>query len=252
MVAVLGSLSLRLFADDATVNRRKAETTAKADKLFGQRYTVGKGKALLYDEQTETGPPDEVIYWHGSSYVVELIFASDGTVAVLELQPEGLLYSDDWSDVPYSELSHKEMRWLVASANVLQPVGKAVNITTPPDGCFQSGQNLYCSDKYDLAIVSHYHQERQNAKSAMQAALREISISYRQPVNGVVEDVRVEGDQREIKVAGQWYKGEKPGEEIFDTASIGSAVRLVTYGCSANGKFCIAAPEQSKSAATHQ
>lgn len=52
----------------------------------------------------------------------------------------------------------------------------------------------------------------------MQAVLREISISYRQPVNGAVEDVRVEGSQRQIKVAGQWYHGEKPGVEIFAAA----------------------------------
>ena len=53
----------------------------------------------LYDQQTETGPPDEVIYWHGSSYVIELIFAADGTIARIALLPRryctataGLLY----------------------------------------------------------------------------------------------------------------------------------------------------------------
>ena len=53
IVGVLASLSLRLFADDATVNRRKAETIVKADKLFGHRYAVGNGKPLRYDKQTE-------------------------------------------------------------------------------------------------------------------------------------------------------------------------------------------------------
>jgi hypothetical protein len=253
IVGVFASLSLRLFADDATVNRRKAETIVKADKLFGQRYAVGNGKPLRYDKQTETGPPDGVIYWHGSSYVVELIFASDGTVARVELLPETLLHSDIWSDVPNSvELSGTEMQWLVVSANVLRPLGKAVDITAAPLSCFQSGPNLYCADKYELASVNHYHLERQNEKNAMEAVLREISILYRQPVNGIVEDVRVEGSQRQVKVAGQWYHGEKPGVEIFATAQIGSAVRLVTYGCTANEKVCIAVPEQSKSAATHQ
>ena len=253
IVGVLASLSLRLFADDATVNRRKAETIVKADKLFGQRYAVGNGKPLRYDNQTETGPPDGVIYWHGSSYVVELIFASDGTVARVELLPETLLHSDNWSDVPNSvELSGTEMQWLVVSANVLRPLGKAGDITAVPLSCFQSGPNLYCADKYELASVSHYHLERQNEKNAMQAALREISIRYRQAVNGIVENVRVEGSQRQIKVAGQWYHGEKPGVEIFDTAQVGSAVRLVAFGCAANEKACIADPEQSRSTATEQ
>jgi len=81
IVGVLASLSLRLFADDATVNRRKAETLVKADKLFGHRYAVGNRKPLRYDKQTETGPPDGVIYWHGSSYVVELILRVRRTVA---------------------------------------------------------------------------------------------------------------------------------------------------------------------------
>ena len=250
IVGVLASLSLRLFADDATVNRRKAETIVKADKLFGHRYAVGNRKPLRYDKQTETGPPDGVIYWHGSSYVVELIFASDGTVARVELLPETLLHSDNWSDVANSvELSGTEMQWLVVSADVLQPLGKA---TATPHSCSQSGPNSYCTDEYELASVSHYHLERQNEKNAMQAALREISIWYRQAVNGIVENVRVEGSQRQIKVAGQWYHGEKPGVEIFDSAQIGSEVKLISYGCTANKKACIAVPEQPTSTATER
>ena len=248
IVGVLASLSSRLFADDARVNRRKAETILKADELFGQRYAVGNGKPLRYDQQTETGPPDGVIYWHGSSYVVELIFASDGTVARVELLPDVLLHSDNWNDVQNSvELSSTEMQWLVASADVLRPVGKAVYSMAAPRSCFQSGPNLYCVDQYEFASVSHYHLKRQNEKNAMQAALREISIWYRQAVNGIVENVRVEGSQRQIKVAGQWYHAEKPGVEIFDKAQLGSAVRLVSFGCTANEKACIAVPEQSRS-----
>ena len=75
---VLACLS-HLVGQDAAVERRKAETSAKADKLFVQRYTAVAGKPLrLYDEETETGPPDAIIYGHGSSYVIELIFASLG------------------------------------------------------------------------------------------------------------------------------------------------------------------------------
>src|SRR5260370_22177733 len=164
-----------------------------------------------------------------------------------------LLDSDNWSDVPNSvELSGTEMQWLVVSANVLRPLGKAVDITAAPLSCFQSGPNLYCADKYELATVSHYHLERQNEKNPMEAVLRDISILYRQPVSGIVEDVRVEGSQRQVKVAGQWYHCETPGVEIFATAQIGSTARLVTYGCTEKAKTCIAVPEQSKSAGTHQ
>jgi len=46
----------------------KTRPIAKADSLFGERYTPVAGKTMrLYDQQPETGPPDEVIYWHGSS-----------------------------------------------------------------------------------------------------------------------------------------------------------------------------------------
>jgi hypothetical protein len=80
----------------------------------------------LYDKQTETGPPDSVIYSHGSRYVIELIFAADGTVARIVLLPEALLHSDSWSDVPNRvELSPAEMQWLTASANTLRSLGKS-------------------------------------------------------------------------------------------------------------------------------
>jgi len=236
---------MHLFAEDAAVDRRKTETIAKADKLFRERYTAPAGKPLRrYDKQTETGPLDEVIYWHGSSHVIELIFATDGTVAGLVLLPEALLHSNDGSDVPNTvELSRAEMQWLIASANVLQPLGKARRITEAPDGCFQSGQNLYCADTYELASVSHYHLERVDEKHVTKLALRDISILYRQSVTGIVEDVRVEGSQRQVKVGGQWYHGEKPGVEVFDKAQKGSVVRLVAYGCAANEKACVADPE---------
>lgn len=247
---VLASLSLRLFADDATVNRRKAETITKADRLFGQRYTAAEGTPLrLYDRQTETGPPDALIYWHGSSYVIELIFGADGAVARLQLFPEALLHSDTWSDVPSGvELSRAEMEWLIASANILQPLGKAREITEAPNRCFVSGPNYYCEDRYELASVSHYHQQ----PGGKELALRDIAVLYRQRVGGFVEDMRVEGNQRQFRVGGQWYHAEEPGVDIFEKAQIGSVVSLVTYGCTANEKACIAVPEQSKAVATQQ
>jgi hypothetical protein len=251
ILVVLACLS-PLFAQDAVVERRKAETTAKADKLFVRRYTAVAGKPLrLYDEETDTGPPDAIIYWHGSSYVIELIFASDGTIARLILLPEALLHSHNWGDVPnIVELSPAEMQWLVASANDLQPLGKAGEVWEAPDGCFQSGPNLYCADTYELATISHYHQEEGREGELRRVALRDIEILYRQSVNSIVEDVRVEGSRRMLKVGGQWYHGEKPGVEIFDKAQKGSVVRLITYGCTANEKACTAVPEESKSTAT--
>ena len=247
ILVVLACLS-HLVAQDAVVEQRKAETTAKADKLFGQRYTAAAGKPLrLYDEEAETGPPDAIIYGHGSSYVIELIFASDGTIARLILLPEALLHSHYWGDVPnIVELSAAEMQWLVASANDLQPLGKAHEVWDVPDGCFQSGPNLYCADTYELATISHYHAEEGREEELRRVALRDIEILYKQSVDGIVEDVRVEGSQRKLKVSGQWYHGEKPGVEIFYTAQKGSVVHLVTYGCTANEKACTAVPAESK------
>lgn len=246
-------LSLHVFAGDPAADRRKAEILAKADKLLGQRYSPPAGKPLrLYDEQTETGPPDAVIYWHGASYVTELVFAANGSIARVQLLPEALLHSDSWSDVPDAiELSRAEMQWLVESANALQPLGKPGEIMNAPDGCFQSGPNLYCADRYELASVSHYHLERGDNERVTNVALREISVLYRQSVSGVVEDVRVEGSQRQLKVGGYWYHGEKPSNtDIFARAAKGSVVQLITYGCAANEKVCLANPEESNSAVT--
>jgi len=232
ILVVLASLC-HLVAQDAVVERRKAETTAKADKLFVQHYTAVAGKPLrLYDEETETGPPDAIIYGHGSSHVIELIFARDGTIARLILLPEALLHSHYWGDVPnIVELSTAEMQWLVASANDLQPLGKANEVGEAPDGCFQSGHNLYCADTYELAIISHYQTEEGRQEELRRVALRDIEILYKQSVDGIVEDVRVEGSQRMLRVGRQWYHGEKPGAGIFYNAQKGSAVRLITYGC---------------------
>ena len=83
-------------------------------------------------------------------------------------------------------------------------------------------------------------------------ALRDIAIFYRQCVGGLVEDVRVEGNQREFRAGGQWCHAEEPGVDIFDKAQIGSVVSLVTYGCAGNEKACVAFPEQSKSTATER
>jgi hypothetical protein len=158
------------------------------------------------------------------------------------------LHSDDWGDVPkVVELSRAQMQWFVSSANTLQALGNPLEVRKAPDTCFQSGPNLYCHDSYELASVSHYHVERAEKSNVIEAAPRDVVILYKQYVNGIVEDVRVEGSQRQLKLGGQWYHSEKPGVEIFDKAQIGSAARLITYGCTANERACIAFPEPSHS-----
>lgn len=250
-IALVSFLALSVFAGDRNADRRKAETVARADKLFGERYSPPAGKPLrLFDQQTESGPPDAVIYWHGASYVIELVFAPDGSVARVGLLPEELLHSDSWTDVPDRvQLSRAEMQSLIESANALQPLGKGKS-RNPPDVCFQSGQNLYCTDGYEFAVVSHYHRERPAGEHVADSVLRDVTISYRQSVSGVVEDVRVEGSQRQLKVGGYWYHGEKPGSDIFRDAAIGSLVELVAFGCAGNGKVCLAIPKESKSGVT--
>lgn len=247
-------LSLRVSAGESPAERRKAETLAKAETLLGLHYSPSFGRPLrLWDEQTETGPPDAVIYWLSASHVVELVFASDGSIARVQLLPEVLLHSDSWSDVPDGiELSRAEMPWLVDSASALQPLGKPGEIRDAPDGCSQSGQNLYCADTYEHAVVSHYHLERGDNEHVAKIALKEISISYRQSVIGIVEDVRVQASQRQVKVSGQWYHGEKLGIKMFENAQKGSVVRFITYGCTTNEKACIAVPEDSESTITEQ
>ena len=54
--------------------------------------------------------------------------------------------------------------------------------------------------------------KNQNNRESGQAVRAALSV------DGIVEDVRVEGSQRMLKVGGQWYRGEKPGVEIFEGA----------------------------------
>ena len=249
-LVLLTCVSLRVFAGSPDNERRKAETLAKADKLFGQRYSPPAGKPLrLYDEQTETGPPDAAIYWYGASYVVELIFADDGSVSRVQLLPEELLHSDSWNNVPeYAELSRADMQWLLDSASTLQPLGKPGGVRDATDICFRSGPNLYCTDTYEQALVNHYHLERGEKDHVAIAVLRDISIFYRQPVLGVVEDVRVERGQRQLKVGRSWYRSQHPSDnDVFSSTAKGSFVRLVAFGCAANEKVCPAVPEESTS-----
>ena len=162
------------------------------------------------------------------------------------MSPEALLHTDNWSEVPdVAELSESEMQWFVASANTLQPLGEARDAKKAPDGCFQSGRNLYCAATYELGSVSHYHRERSDDRQVINVVLWAVQILYSQSVAGIVEDVRMDGSQRLLKVGGQWYHGEKPGVDVFRDAPKGSVVRLVSFGCTANEKACIAVPKSA-------
>jgi hypothetical protein len=252
-VAVLICLSLPASAEDS-IQKQKNQVIAKADKLFGQRYTPVAGKPLrLYDKESETGPADSIIYWHGADYVIELVFAADGTIARVTMIPEALLHSDSWTDVEDSvELPPAEMQWLIMNANELQPLGKVQEILEAPDGCFQSGPNLYCTDKYELAIVSHYHRADLDKRRYQTTAMKNIEVLYRQAVDGIVASVSVVKNQRQLKVGGQWYHGEERGVRLFDEAQMGSVVHLITYGCTANRRACTGKPVEKESSQTGQ
>jgi hypothetical protein len=178
-----------------------------------------------------------------------LVFAIDGSLGRLLLFPKALLYSDSWSDVPNGvELSRAEMKWFVESANALQAIGKLGGTADAPNGCSVSGPNWYCWDAYENAVVNHYHVESRPNEQGATPALKDISVSYKQSISGVVEAVRVVGNQRQLRVGANWYRAEKPsGTDIFANASIGSVVQLIGVGCAGNEKACPATPAETKS-----
>jgi hypothetical protein len=143
-------------AQNAVVEQRRAEIVAKAESLFRQRYSPKSAVPLVFDPEYDTGPPDGPIYWFDASYVVQLIFARDGSLALVEVLPETLLYSKSWMNVKDQdnlELGKGELHWLLDTVNQLQPLGDPIQVLEPPNGCFQSGGNLYCQDSYKEAVV---------------------------------------------------------------------------------------------------
>ncbi|MCU1286925.1 MAG: hypothetical protein JWO13_3275 [Acidobacteriales bacterium] len=224
---------------DSSADQRKAAIVAKADKLFEARYTPPKDKSLrLFDKERETGPADEIIYRHGASYVIRIVFADDGTLARVQLLPKALLHVDNWRDVPAEvQLSPSEMKWLLQSTDNLQKLGEPKQLTQPPSGCFQSGQNLYCTDFYEHASVNHFNLERMKQDRSPKALLKQVTIAYKQVVSGMVEDIKVEDDQHQIRVGRNWY-GQK--SDIFKDVHKESFVQFESLGCTANVKVCIA------------
>ena len=91
--------------------------------------------------------------------------------------------------------------------------GDPVSPYQPSGLCFQFGQNLYCSDSYELAKVSTYRREDYRVRPP-RISLREVTIAYKQQVIGLVSEVKAaswNADQVMVGplcaiVAGQTYR----------------------------------------------
>lgn len=246
LAIVLFGTSMVAIAGDSDAKRIRAEIVTKADSLFRQHYTPRADKPLrTFDKDRESRPADAVIYWFNATYVVRLVFATDGSLARVELFPEALLYSDSWTSVPDAvELAQGEMRWVIAVVSQLRPTGDPVSLHQPPDACFQSGPNLYCHGSYELANVSMYCREDYRVQTVPQISLRSVTIAYKQPVIGVVSELKaVSGNEHQLMVGPLWYRIYKGRDEtLFDTAAVGSMVSLTTFGCAGNELTCDAVP----------
>jgi hypothetical protein len=239
---LLVTLLIQAQTGDGVAGQTKAEIIKKTDKLMGQRYTPTAAPIRHFDEERESGPPDAVLYWYGASYVVEFIFATDGSLSNISVLPEALLHSDSWSDVPKDvELSRSQMEWLIGIADQLQPMGKIELKRISPEFCFQSGANLYCGDGYEHATVGQYWREELDG-GFERLALKDIRIAYKKLVSGTIADTRaVEGDEnkRDLKIGSSWYRIDRStNERFFAQAAKGSIVELTTTGCSGNQKVC--------------
>jgi hypothetical protein len=184
-ILLLVTAPLSWLAQDTAAKQLKAEIVKRADKLIAAHYEPRPGQTVRqFDEETKSGaksgPDDSVIYRYGTSYVVMLVFATDGSLARVDLLPEALLYTDSWSNVRADlELTLDQMQWLVDTASELRPLGKPVLKQL----CFQSGANSYCHDDYENGSVSHYWRETFVGKDApWKSSLKQVSIAYKKMV----------------------------------------------------------------------
>lgn len=234
LAIVLFSTSIVAIAGDSDAKRIRAEIVTKTDSLFRQHYTPRADTPLrTFDKDRESRPADAVIYWFNTTYAVRLVFATDGSLVRVELFPEALLYSDSWTSVPDTvELGPGEMRRVIAVANQLRPTGDPVSLHQPPDACFQSGPNLYCGDSYESAQVSIYCREDYRVPPP-QISLRQVTIAYKQPLIGVVSELKeVSGNEHQFMVGSLWYRLYKERDQsLFDTVAVGSMVSLTAFGC---------------------
>ncbi len=236
-----------LAAQDTAAKQLKAEIVKKADKLVGALYEPRTGETLRpFDQKILLGPDDSVVYRYGTSYVAKLVFATDGSLARMELFPEVLLYSDSWSAVGEGlALAPGQMQWLIDTASELQPLGQPVM----KQGCFLSGANHYCRDDYERALVSHYWREMYVSKKGPgQVLLQTVGIAYKKIVSGVVVETRSVDDQCQVKIGPLWYQiSQMDDDGVFPNTGKGSVVQLVTFGCSGNEKVCranVVSPEK--------
>ena len=245
LAMVLFGTSIVAMGGESATNQIRAEIVTNADSLFRQRYTHRADMPLRsFDKNRESRPADTVIYWLNTNYVVRLVFATDGSLARVEFFPEALLYSDSWRSVPDTvELRPGEMQWVIAVASQLRPMGDPVSAYQPPGLCFQFGQNLYCSDSYELAEVSTYRRNDYRAQPP-RISLRQVTIAYKQPLIGVVSELKaVSGDEHQVMVGPLWYRIYKERDQsLFDTVAVGSMVNLMGLGCAGNELTCDAFP----------
>src|SRR6266567_4080854 len=133
------------------------------------------------------------IYWFDASYVVRLLFATDGSLARVELLPEALLYNDSWTSVPDAvELGQGEVQVFINTVSQLRPTGDPVEVHEPPDACFQSGANLYCHDRYQEAIVNQYcrDQYRPDKERSARLSPKSVTIGYKQSLRGTISELK--------------------------------------------------------------
>lgn len=237
------------FAADPAAEQQKVEIINKADALFTNRYKIPPGKQLRFDRESESGPPDEVIYSFNGSYIVEVEFASDGSVAKVGLAPEVLLYSNERSDIPESVVLDKgDAKRFVENAKQLRAIGNPEQIVEdPPLGCFQSGQNLYCGSSYEDATVAEFCLVRNPPNKPERILPKWIQISYRQFISGLVSKIKVSEDEYRLKIGRVWYVILKEDNEQFlARVAVGSVVNLTSYGCAGNEFVCDAAPTQAQ------
>jgi hypothetical protein len=241
LAIVLFGSSMVAMAGDSDAQRMREEIVTKADSLFKEHYAPRADKPLrTFDKDRESRPADTVIYWFNTNYVVRLVFATDGSLVRVELFPEALLYSDSWTSVPDTvELGPGEMRWFIALASQLRTMGDPVSLHNLPNACFYSGQNVYCRNSYELAEVRTYRREDYRLQPP-QISLREVTIGHKQPVIGVVSELKaVSGNEHQFMVGPLWYRIYRAFDQsLFDTLTVGSVVNLTAFGCAGNELAC--------------
>ena len=193
------------------------ETVAKADLLFKQRYNS------TYEDHRGWGSPEGPIYRFNAAYVVRMLFTEDGSLARLELEPEGFLRGQ--MNATGVGLGASDVQRFVDAANQLRPIGHPVDVHKPPL-CFQSSSGSYCSDRYAQAKVDQY----------LRGSLKSVTIAYRQSLRGTVSDRQAfPSNEHRIKVGQRWYEID---EKLFNEAVVGATVDLTTFGCGAGPIDC--------------